>query len=176
MGGATAGASGAAAGAGGATAGASGAAAGAGGAAAGAGGMSGSAGTPASAGAGGRPALAKITGTATFITTSAGVDLAVMVTGCDAGKSYPIHIHEGMSCDSDMAQGAHWGPARGEGIPDVSCGTGGIGSTMVSRAKSDPMLAWSLGDVSDSDVIGHVVVIHDADEKTRRIACGKVTK
>jgi len=30
--------------------------------------------------------------------------------------------------------------------------------------------------MSASDVIGHVVVIHDADDPTKRIACGKVSK
>jgi Cu/Zn superoxide dismutase len=130
----------------------------------------------ATAGSGGTRAIpTNLNGTATFNTTSSGVDLSVMVTGCIAGKSYPIHIHEGMSCESTMAQGAHWGPTRGEGIPDIVCGTGGVGSTMVSRAKTDPMLEWSLGDMRPSDVIGHVIVIHDADEKTLRLACGKVT-
>ena len=126
-------------------------------------------------GAGGTSAPPSITGLASFTTTSAGVELSVMITGCVSGKSYPIHIHEGTSCESTMAQGPHWGPARGEGIPNIACG-GSVGSTTLSRGKSDPTLTWTLGDMSESDVIGHVMVIHHADDTTKRIACGKVTK
>jgi hypothetical protein len=104
------------------------------------------------------------------------VDLNVMVTGCVAGKSYPIHIHEGTSCDNAMTQKGHWGPMRGEMIPNIMCGTGSVGSTSTGRDMSNPELTWSLGDMTESDVIGHVLVIHDADDPNVRIACGKVTK
>lgn len=147
------------------------------------------------------------------------VDVKIEVMGCDHGKSYPVHIHEGTSCDSVMTQGAHWGapPAavpvmsaagasgsasagaggsstgvaghggehaangggsgaavplmyRGEGIPDIKC-TGTTGVSMGKRDSSDKRLLWTLGTMDETDVIGHVVVVHDGAD---RIACGKI--
>ena len=126
-------------------------------------------------GAGGAQAPASITGSASFSSNATGVNLSVMVSGCQSGKEYPIHVHQGMSCESAMAQGGHWDMTRGEGIPNIVCG-GRMGATQVMRAKTDAATAWSVGDGSATDVIGHVVVIHDADEPTQRIACGVITK
>jgi Cu/Zn superoxide dismutase len=139
----------------------------------------GAAGMPATAastaGTGGAQAPASITGSASFASNASGVNLTVMVSGCQSGKQYPIHVHQGMSCESAMAQGGHWDMTRGEGIPNIACG-GRMGATMVSRPKTDATTAWSVGDGSATDVIGHVVVIHDADDPTQRIACGVIVK
>jgi hypothetical protein len=149
------------------------------------------------------------------------VDLTVDVMGCEDGKSYPVHIHEGSSCDSVMSQGQHWGaPAapttaaagasggsagssagsagsaskagasgaaagaagaagsampmlkyRGEDIPDIKC-TGNAGKTSHSRSTPDVRLAWSVTTKPDTDVVGHVLVVHDPSGA--RIACGKI--
>jgi hypothetical protein len=64
---------------------------------------------------------------------------------------------------------------RGEGIPNIKCG-GRAGASMVARAYTDTTTAWSVGDGSATDVVGHVVVVHDADDPTQRIACGAVVK
>jgi hypothetical protein len=219
-----AGASGAA-GTGSSTAGAS-AAAGAGGA------SSGSAGSGGAGGSGAGAGLAAISGTATFTNMGgAQVDVAIDITGCEDGKSYPVHIHEGTSCESAATQGAHWGapqslqlgaagaagdaaaagagggaaaagagaaghdaghagsggsaagagaagaggPAtsfqyRGEGIPDIKC-TGTTGNTSAKRNSFDKRVTWSIGTMSESDVVGHVVVVHDG---AARIGCGKI--
>jgi hypothetical protein len=73
--------------------------------------------------------------------------------------------------------GAAGGPAmllRGEGIPEIMC-KGTTGSSMLSRANTDPKLAWSVGGDMTTNVVGHVVVVHDPVAKTPRIACGKIT-
>jgi Cu/Zn superoxide dismutase len=128
-----------------------------------------------SAGAGGAQAPASISGSASFASNASGVNLTVMVSGCQSGKEYPIHVHQGMSCESAMAQGGHWDMTRGEGIPNIVCG-GRSGATTASRPNTDATTAWSVGDGSATDVIGHVVVIHDADDPTQRIACGVIVK
>jgi Cu/Zn superoxide dismutase len=114
-------------------------------------------------------------GSANFASGANGVNLSVMISGCQSDKEYPIHIHQGTSCESAMTQGAHWDTTRGEGIPNVKCGER-QGATSVSRPSTDATLAWSVGDGTATDVVGHVVVIHDADEPTQRIACGVITK
>jgi hypothetical protein len=129
----------------------------------------------ATAGAGGMLAPASITGTATFSSSSSGVNLTVMVSGCNSGKEYPMHIHTGTSCESVASQMGHWDMTRGEGIPSIKCG-GKQGATMTMRTTADMATAWSVGDGSATDVIGHVVVIHDADDPTQRIACGQILK
>jgi hypothetical protein len=171
-----------------------------------------------------------VSGTAEFskVGTSE-VDVTIEVTGCEDGKSYPVHIHEGTSCDSVATQGGHWGaPAammgaagaggsaagaagstagaggsaghdashaggagsagsagsaagaggagatsflyRGEGITDIKC-TGTTGKTSAKRNSFDKRVLWTLGTMSDTDVVGHVVVVHDG---AARIACGKI--
>jgi hypothetical protein len=134
----------------------------------------GSAGSGGSAGAG--AAAGPVTGTATFSTVSTGVTVAVSITGCVSGKSYPIHIHQGTSCADTMSQGAHWDVPRGEGIPMVVCsGTTGMLAMPYTRLSSDAK-PWSIGDGSASDMVGHVVVLHDPDVPATRISCGAIVK
>ena len=143
------------AGAGGAAAGIG--AAGTGGAAAGSGAGAGAAGTASAAGSGvtaGSSAAAGsgaagsgaagLRGMATFTKTRFGVDLSIMVTGCTDGKSYPVHIHEGMSCDSDAAQGPHWGAAAAMGGAAGS-GAAGSGAAGSGAAGSGGSAAGSSG-------------------------------
>jgi hypothetical protein len=74
-----------------------------------------------------------------------------------------------------MTQGGHWDMTRGEGIPNIKCG-GRQGATTLMRAKTDATTAWSVGDMSATDVVGRTVVIHDADDPMIRIACGVIAK
>lgn len=159
--------------------------------------------------------IAALSGTATF-TKAAGtqVDLSIELSGCEDGKAYPVHIHEGTSCDSVESQGGHWGvpqsltgeptgaagsgasaaggaghdashagaggsagapsarlfDRRGEGIPDIQC-SGSTGMTLHKRNTFDKRVIWTIGTGEESDVVGHVVVVHDGDA---RIACGKI--
>jgi hypothetical protein len=127
------------------------------------------------AGAAANEAPANIMGSANFASNANGVNLTVMVSGCQSGKEYPIHLHQGSSCESAMTQGGHWDMTRGEGIPNIKCG-GRQGATTLMRAKTDATTAWSVGDTSATDVVGRTVVIHDADDPTIRIACGVIAK
>jgi hypothetical protein len=180
--------------------------------------------TTAGSGAGGAAASASgdgIHGMAVFTQMATGIALVINVTGCSDGKSYPVHIHEGTSCDTTETQGGHWGAndamygttaagaggssaaagsgaasastggtggtssvggaggawgmplvLRGEDIPDIKC-TGGTGMTSTSRSTPDPRLAWTIGISPRTDVVGHVIVVHDG---AARIACGKIEK
>lgn len=119
-----------------------------------------------------------VTGTATF-TKATGTDVAVTVAlaNCVMGKIYPVHIHEGMGCADAVAQGEHWGPTRGEGIPSVTC-TGTTGTSTVVRPALPANTAWTIGgtDVM-SNVVGHAFVVHAPDMPVMpaRIACGVIT-
>lgn len=79
---------------------------------------------------------------------------------------------------ADAAAGSGGTPAatmtlkvRGEGIPDITC-TGGVGMSMHTRSTPDPRTTWSIGGDERSNVVGHVLVVHDG---ATRIACGKIT-
>jgi hypothetical protein len=120
-----------------------------------------------------------VTGTATFV-KAAGTDVTVTVAlaNCVAGKSYPVHIHEGTSCADATAQGEHWGPARGEGIPSVMC-TGTTGSSTLTRPATPTNLAWTIGGTDAmTNVVGHAFVVHapDVPMMPPRISCGVITQ
>jgi hypothetical protein len=119
-----------------------------------------------------------VTGTASFApggadTGADSVTLTFTINGCVAGKSYPTHIHQGTACTDATTQGGHWDTTRGEGIPNISC-SGTTGTVTYTRAATDATLKWSIGDGSATDVIGHVIVVHDPDTTTTRIACGVI--
>ncbi|HET6339433.1 MAG TPA: superoxide dismutase family protein [Polyangiales bacterium] len=150
-------------------------------------GMSATAGTGAMAGTGAAPAGSAVatiagfmggmvTGSATFTkATGTDVKVTVAISNCVAGKSYPVHIHEGTSCADAMMQGDHWGPARGEGIPSVMC-VGTTGTSTLTRPAIPANLAWTIGGDVMTNVVGHAFVVHDPDVATMppRIACGLI--
>ena len=120
-----------------------------------------------------------VTGTAMFVTgapdTAAdSVTLTLTLNGCVAGKAYPAHIHVGPACTDTTTQGGHWDMTRGEGIPNITC-NGTTGTVVFNRAATDPTLKWTVGDGSATDVIGHLIVVHDPDVPMTRIACGTIT-
>ena len=118
-----------------------------------------------------------VTGAVTF-TKGIGTDVTVNVTlnGCVAGKTYPVHIHQGTGCADAVAQGDHWGPTRGEMIPSVVCGATGMGTTMYTRPATDPTLAWTIGGDPATNVVGHAFIAHapDVPMMPPRIACGVI--
>jgi len=119
-----------------------------------------------------------VTGTGTFMqgaadTAADSVTLTLTLNGCVAGKVYAAHIHTGSACTDATAQGGHWDMTRGEGIPTITC-AGTTGTTTINRAATDPLLAWSVGGDAATDVIGHVIVVHDPDMPMTRIACGVI--
>lgn len=117
-----------------------------------------------------------VTGTVTF-TKGSGTDVAVTValSNCVAGKSYPVHIHEGKSCADAMAPGGHWGPTRGEGIPAVMCGST-TGMAMHTRSATPATTAWTIGGEATTNVIGHAFIVHEPDVAMmpKPISCGVI--
>ena len=119
-----------------------------------------------------------VTGTAVFTQTGTDVTVVVTLMNCPDGP-HGVHIHEGTSCADATMQGAHWGPTRGEGIPSVMC-TGMTGTAMLTRAATDPTLAWSVGGDAATNVVGHAFVVHDPAPATPamapapRIGCGVI--
>lgn len=115
-----------------------------------------------------------VTGSATFTKgASSDVMLTIALANCMAGKAYPVHIHAGTSCTDIASQGDHWGPARGEGIPDVTC-VNDTGTGLHTRTAANPMTGWTIGGDALTNVVGHAFVVHSADMPMRRIACGVI--
>lgn len=124
-------------------------------------------------------ATVTVTGTGNFVEGAAdtapdSVTLTLTLSGCVDGKVYPAHIHTGPGCTDATAQGGHWDTTRGEGIPSITC-AGTTGTTTINRAATDPTTAWSVGGAAATNVIGHVIVVHDPDVTTTRISCGAIT-
>lgn len=118
-----------------------------------------------------------VMGTATFATNLSGVDLTISITGCvnGNGNAYPVRVHEGAACTSTVLQGPDWDVPRGEGIASVTCtGTSGVGLAYYTRPDNDPK-PWSVGGPSSSDVVGHVLVIHDP-ATLQPLACGTIER
>src|SRR5262249_3785261 len=116
------------------------------------------------------------TGTAAFEqgaadTAADSVTVTLTINGCTAGKSYPAHIHQGTSCTDATAQGGHWDMTRGEGIPSLMC-NGTTATVTYTRTAADAAVAWSVGGEATTNVIGHVIVVHD--DTGARIACGPI--
>lgn len=117
-------------------------------------------------------ATGTVTGSATFSQQAAGVTVEVMLSNCPDGL-HPVHIHEGVSCADAASQGMHWGPTRGEGIPDVMC-SGGMGVVTYTRLPTPVETAWSVGGDATTNVVSHAFVVHNPDEMKTRIGCGVI--
>jgi Cu/Zn superoxide dismutase len=116
--------------------------------------------------------MGTVTGTVMFTQTATDVTAVVSLSNCPDGP-HGVHIHQGTSCADPTMQGGHWDMTRGEGIPDVMC-SAGTGTSMVTRAATDPMLAWSIGGNALTNVIGHVFVVHNPGDPAPRIGCGPI--
>jgi Cu/Zn superoxide dismutase len=114
-----------------------------------------------------------VTGTATFAQDGTNVTVTVLLSGCVDTKAYATHIHTGSACTDNTTQGGHWDMTRGEGIPNIAC-AGTSGTSTLTRASTDATTMWTVGDASTTDVIGHVIVVHDPDVPMTRIACGPI--
>jgi hypothetical protein len=120
---------------------------------------------------------APIVGTATFAAVTSGVDLTISITGCawsgPFGTGYPVRIHEGMDCSVAGVSSADWDTTRGEGISNLSCtGTSGVGLDHYSRSNGDAK-PWSVGGAAASNIVGHVLVVHDPNTM-QPLACGAI--
>jgi hypothetical protein len=113
-------------------------------------------------------------GTATFVQTASGVDLTIRMTGLAASaiaKNYPAVIHEGTGCADPTPPGTPWGGQRGQGAFVTSTGSG-LGVTYYTRSSGDPN-PWTIGDMSPSDLVGHVLVVDDPGTN-QPIVCGPI--
>jgi hypothetical protein len=110
--------------------------------------------------------------TAVFTPTAEGVSLLVVLDGCKDGALYPVRVHAGHSCADKASIGERWDGTRGEDIPDLRCMDAHASEEYVREQSADKN--WSLGGAAASDVIGHVIVINDPDDRTLPIACGVI--
>jgi Cu/Zn superoxide dismutase len=110
-----------------------------------------------------------LTGTATFTLSGMNVAAVITLSECTNGI-YPLHIHEGSSCESATSLGEHWGGKRGEGIPAIVC-DGDMGMQAHTRVGSGADTKWTIGTSAADDLIGHVVVLHGASGP---VACGVI--
>lgn len=110
-------------------------------------------------------------GTATFRTTSEGVDVTVALRDCRTGYSYPVRIY-GESCAQVRADTKPWDWPRGKLAANALC-LGAPGAKLYdSRAADDPK-PWTLGGGRGADLVGRTVVVHDPDT-AEPLACGKI--
>ena len=131
-----------------------------------------------------------LTGMATFTESNGTVTLELTLDNASPGP-HAVHIHETGDCSAPDASsaGGHWDPTGEEhgkwgeppfhlgDIGNVEVGEDGTGSLTMSTDR------WSVGDGSESDVVGTSVVVHSgADDFTsqpagdsgERIGCGVV--
>ena len=114
-------------------------------------------------------------GTATFTTGADGsVTVVVSLTSCPSG-TIGIFVMNGDSCDNTGTEGTAWDGKRGN-IGDtgaLSCNNGKA-SLMYTRPKTDPAVAWSVGDHNFvTDVTAHVVIVTSSSSVTSsHIGCG----
>ena len=97
--------------------------------------------------------------------------------GSSAGAGGRSGAGGGSAGAAGGSAGAGGSPAmmivRGEGIPNIQC-SGMTGTSTVTRDSADPKLTWTIGGDATTNVVGHVVVVHDATTPSKRIACGKI--
>jgi hypothetical protein len=111
-----------------------------------------------------------VMGEAHFAATRNGVDLTLRITGC-ALVAYPAIIHEGSECTDSALIGAEWDAPRGAGAY-AACSGSGLGTAFYSRPSSD-MKPWTIGDSTTSDIVDHVLVVHDPNTM-QPLACGPI--
>jgi Cu/Zn superoxide dismutase len=118
--------------------------------------------------------------------TPGGVQVKVTLTGCEAGYTYPIHIHAGNACTDSTTQLAHWGvgtTGAGDGIDPILCVAGAtpadsVGTLTYQRLSNNAMNgAWTVGGAEATNIVNHVLVVHNPNpgQEADRIACGVIT-
>ena len=83
-----------------------------------------------------------------------------------------MHMTEGLARVARQAQ--HLALVRSV-HHTIRCHNPAIYCTLVGREATDPKLTWTVGGDATSNVVGHVIVVHDATTPSKRIACGKIT-
>jgi hypothetical protein len=115
-----------------------------------------------------------VRGKANFVVTEAGVDLSLLMRGCEPTDEAVLFLLEGSDCSEATLAGPRWDGRRGEGIPRVSClGINGQGRLAFTR-RNDEDAPWSIGTSEASDILLHALVYVDAPTG-EPIACGVIT-
>jgi Cu-Zn family superoxide dismutase len=131
-------------------------------------------------------------GSLTLTAEDGGVRLTGVIQGLAPNGEFGFHIHEKGDCSAPDATsaGSHFNPAGAEhGNPESGAHHGGDMSNVKSDAQGVAQVdarahGVTLGDGSETDVLGRAVVVHEkADDYTTqpsgnsgsRIACGVIT-
>jgi hypothetical protein len=121
------------------------------------------------------PAVPPTMATVTFKQTTAGIDMLLDGTGCQIfAAGYPVRIHAGTTCTDAAGQGPVWDGARGETGVMLCMGQSQRGLLYYTRSSSDPH-PWTLGGASASNILSHVLVIHDPVSDAP-LACGVIVE
>jgi len=101
------------------------------------------------------------------------VTLRLEVMGCKPGATYPARIQAGSDCSAQTLAAEAW-PA-GEGIDTFACTrTGGAFLAYYARTATEAK-PWTIGGPRESDVVGHALVLFDA-ENGQPVACGVIER
>jgi hypothetical protein len=115
-----------------------------------------------------------VRGKANFVVTESGVDLSLLMRGCEPTDTAELFVLEGSDCSAATLAGPRWDGGRGEGIPVISClGVNGQGRLAVTR-RNDGDAPWSIGTGAESDLLMHALVYFD-HATGAQIACGVIT-
>jgi hypothetical protein len=114
---------------------------------------------------------APLQGVALFRATQVGVDLEVTISGCSGLSPNPIEILEAGDCSQASLQAPLWKNGRGAGIATACAG---FGPLRYARRGGHPD-SWTIGGSRDSDVVGHVLVVHD-EQSGQPLACGVIAR
>lgn len=134
----------------------------------------------------------EVTGTVTFTKNNGEVSVVVDLQNVPEGK-HAIHIHENGDCSAEDATsaGGHWNPAEQDHghishtdqfhYGDIgNLEAGADGHVHFERTVDD---IWTIGDGSDSDIVGKGVIVHAGEDDFTtqptggagaRISCGVI--
>jgi superoxide dismutase, Cu-Zn family len=129
-----------------------------------------------------------MTGKAIFTKTGDGVEVEITVENlAPFDANHAIHIHEVGNCgDEGMAAGPHWNPggstaSEAHGMPGhVMSHLGDLGNMRVDATGKgehkykNPM--WTMGDGGMTDILGHAVIIHEAEDDFGPVMYGNAKK
>lgn len=111
-------------------------------------------------------------GSATFKTTSEGVDVFIFLRNCRGGYSYPVRLYEDARCEQLEQKSATWDGARGTLGRNAFC-LGSAGARLYDSRASTQAKPWSIGGAKSSDLIGRAIAVIDPDTG-EPLACGKI--
>jgi hypothetical protein len=113
-----------------------------------------------------------VEGTATFKTTSEGVDVFVFLRNCRGPYLYPVRLFADARCDQLTQNSVAWDGARGRLAQNAFC-LGSAGARLYYSRSSEDAKPWSIGGARSSDLVGRTLAVLDPDTG-EPLACGKI--